>query len=218
MASFDSAPRIIGRELVAHAPFTIFGALAGIAVMVIVVAADVPQSSSEWLFEGFHSAHVFLSALATAGMYRLYGKGKPWATIVIGYVGSIGIATVSDCLIPYLGESLLGLKDADPHVGFLEAPLLVNSLALAGVAVAFLWPKSKFPHAGHVLLSTGASLFHVTMAVGEQISAITWIVVFVFIFLSVWLPCCVSDIVFPLLFCKEGVEAHKTHRCSCRSK
>ncbi len=218
MNSSASTFRTIGKELVSHAPFTIVGALAGIVVMVIVVAAGVPQSSSERLFEAFHSTHVFLSALATAGIYRLYGKGKPWATIVIGYVGSIGIATVSDCLIPYLGESLLRLKDADLHVGFLETPLLVNSLALAGIAVAFLWPNSRFPHAGHVLLSTGASLFHITMALGEEISIVTWIVVFVFIFLSVWLPCCVSDIVFPLLFSRGAARAdmtchgrHETH-------
>lgn len=215
MTSSGSAPRIIGRELAAHAPFTIVGALGGITLMMIVVVAGMPPSWSETLFEAFHSAHVFLSALATAGMYRLYGRGKLGPMIAIGYFGSIGVATLSDCLIPYLGESLLGLPNRGIHLGFVESPWLVNLLACAGIAVGWLWPKTKFPHAGHVLLSTGASLFHVTMALGGQLSAVTWIVVFVFLFLSVWLPCCVSDIVFPLLFCREGIEAHKTHRCSC---
>jgi hypothetical protein len=84
--------------------------------------------------------------------------------------------------------------------------------------VGLLWPRTKFPHAGHVFVSTWASLFHVMMALGDRISPATWIVVFVFLFLSVWLPCCVSDIVFPLLFCREGIDAHKAHRCSCRTE
>ncbi len=212
MASPDSTARIIGKELVAHAPFTIFGALAGIATIVILVSVGMPRPRSEKLFDLFHAAHVFVSALATAGMYRLYGRDKPWATIVIGYVGSIGVATVSDCLIPYLGERLLRLPNAHVHPGFIEEWWLVNPLALAGIGVAFLWPKPKFPHFGHVLLSTGASLFHVTMALGEQLGLWTWSMVFVFLFLflSVWLPCCVSDIVFPLLF--SGGEAGATGR------
>jgi hypothetical protein len=212
MAASGSAPGIIGKELVAHAPFTIIGALAGIAIMALIVAANVDRLVSERLFETFHAAHVFLSAMATAGMYRLYGKGTPWATIVIGYVGSIGVATVSDCLIPFLGESLLELPHRHVHAGFIDEWWLVNPLAFAGIGVAFLWPRTKFSHAGHVLLSTGASLFHVTTALGGQVGVGTWIVIFIFIFLSVWLPCCVSDIVFPLLFAKEGVEADKIHR------
>lgn len=218
MASSRSTPRVIGKELAAHAPFTVVGALTGIAIMVVIVALGVPRFWSETLFWTFHPLHVLLSALATTGMYRRHGGGKLWATIAVGYLGSVGIATLSDSLIPYLGESLLGLPGAESHLGFIEKWWLVNPLAFAGIAVACLWPKTKCPHAGHVLLSTWASLFHVTMALGEHVSAVTWVVVFVFLFLSVWLPCCVSDIVFPLLFCKEGIEAHKTHRCSCEGE
>lgn len=29
-----------------------------------------------------------------------------------------------------------------------------------------------------------------------------------FLFLAVWVPCCTSDIVFPLLFAKAGQEEH----------
>jgi hypothetical protein len=31
---------------------------------------------------------------------------------------------------------------------------------------------------------------------------VSCLTVFVFLFLAVWIPCCVSDIVFPLLFVK----------------
>jgi Trk-type K+ transport system membrane component len=229
MVSSRSTSRMIVGELASHAPFTVVGALSGIAIMVIVVLVEQPQPTvvarpwSTMLFWVFHPLHVFLSALATTGMYRLHGKGKLWAAVAIGYLGSIGIATLSDSLIPYLGESLLGLHHGglhggfveEAHLGFIEKWWLVNPLAIAGITVGCLWPRTKYPHAGHVLLSTWASLFHMTMSLGESLSAVTYVVVFVFLFLSVWLPCCVSDIVFPLLFCKEGVEAHQAHRCSC---
>ena len=72
-----------------------------------------------------------------------------------------------------------------------------------GGAIAYFWPKTKFPHAGHVLLSTWTSLFHIIMAKGETLSVLSYITIFLFLFLAVWIPCCVSDIVFPLLFVKE---------------
>ncbi len=201
---FRSALSIIGSELRAHAPFTITGALAGIFIMVALLVANVPRSFSAKLFWTFHPLHVLLSALVTAGMYRLHSRGNLWTTIAIGYFGSIGIATVSDCVIPYLGESLLGLPNRALHFGFIEKWWLVNPLAAAGIAIAYLWPKTAFPHAGHVLLSTWASLFHMTMALGENLGPLTLVVAFVFLFVAVWIPCCTSDIVFPLLFAREG--------------
>jgi len=193
----------IAHELKDHAPFTLVGALAGIVGMVIIVYGGVPPSWSQGLFEGAHSLHVFLSALATAGMFRLHSRGRFWATIAIGYVGCIGIATLSDCVIPFLGESLLDLPNRHVHLGFIEVWYLVNPLAAAGIAVAFYWPRTKVSHAGHVLLSTAASLLHITMALGKDLSVATWMVVPVFLFLAVWIPCCSSDIVFPLLFSGE---------------
>ncbi len=203
MVSSNVTLRIIGRELKAHAPFTVVGTLTGLLIMLIIVFAGVPRSWATKLFWGFHPLHVFLSALVTAGMYRLHSTGRLWVTILIGYVGSIGIATLSDCVIPYLGESLLGLPNRGIHLGFIEKWWLVNPLAGVGIAVAYFRPKTKFPHAGHVLLSTWASLFHMTMALGENIDILTLTVVPIFLFLAVWIPCCTSDIVFPLLFSKE---------------
>jgi hypothetical protein len=190
-------------ELKAHAPFTVFGALTGIAIMAVIVYAKVPRVASQALFWGLHPLHVLLSALVTAGMYRLHGNRKLWSTVVIGYVGAIGIATLSDSIIPFLGEWLLGLPRRGMHLGFIEKWWLVNPLALAGIVIAWFWPKTKFPHAGHVLISTWASLFHMTMALGSSLDVPTMLLTPVFLFLAVWVPCCTSDIVFPLLFSKE---------------
>jgi hypothetical protein len=172
---------------------------------------NLPREVSHRAFYIFHPLHVVLSAIVTASIYELHacedlrgkcllGRCNLWKLLLIGYVGSVGIATLSDSLIPYIGESLLQMPNRGVHIGFIEKWWLVNPLALAGIAFAVFRPGSRFPHAGHVLLSTWASLFHVLTAVGGALSGWSYLVIFVFLFISVWLPCCVSDIVFPLLF------------------
>jgi len=197
--------KTIYEELRIHSPFTVVGALTGIFIMLVIVLAQVPRGLSEGFFWFFHPLHVLLSALATAGMYRLHSKGRIWPTLLIGYFGSIGIATLSDCVIPYLGEWLLGLPNRGAHIGFIEKWWLVNPLAFAGIALAWFWPRTKFPHAGHVLLSTWASLFHMMMAMGDTLGMLAILLISVFLFFAVWVPCCTSDIVFPLLFSKGRV-------------
>lgn len=198
-------------ELRHHVPFTALGAVSGIIIMVIIVLANVPFQVSQAAFHTLHPLHVVLSALATTAMYRKYGGSKIWAAILIGYVGSIGIATLSDAIIPYLGGTLLGVEMGF-HVPFIETgkmPFigietwkLVNSAALAGIIIGYLRPTTKFPHLGHVFLSTWASLFYFTaFGIAPWIPLVPFI--FLFLFLAVWLPCCISDIVFPLLFVRK---------------
>jgi hypothetical protein len=193
----------IAKELRSHAPFTLFGALTGIVVMLIFY--KLPFEISSNIFYVLHPVHVLLSAEVTASMYELHirGKIKLWAVILIGYLGSIGIATLSDSIIPYIGETMLSLPNTGMHLGFIEKWWLVNPLALLGIAIAIYRPRTKFPHAAHVLLSTWASLFHIIMALGGIINWFLSLSIFLFLFLAVWIPCCVSDIVFPLLFVKE---------------
>jgi len=124
--------------------------------------------------------------------------------LIIGYVGSVGIATISDSIIPYIGESLLEMPNRDFHLGFIEKWWLINPLAVIGIVIAYFKPTTKFPHSMHVLVSTWASLFHIIMASGLSLNWLTYIVIFFFLFIAVWIPCCVSDIVFPLLFVQNS--------------
>jgi hypothetical protein len=98
---------------------------------------------------------------------------------------------------------LLDLPHRGIHLGFIEKWWLVNPLAVAGIALGYFWPRTKYPHAGHVLLSTWASLFHMTMAMGGDFGVLQYAATALFLFLAVWIPCCTSDIVFPLLFAKK---------------
>jgi hypothetical protein len=191
---------MISRELKSHAPFTALGTVSGIVLLILLLWARVPRDVSVTLFWTLHPLHVLLSALVTTAMFRLHGGRGIWRILGVGYLGSVGIATLSDCLIPYAGEWLLALPQRGLHLGFIEKWWLVNPLALGGIAIGYAWPHTKFPHAGHVLLSTWASLFHVTMALGTELRLIEGVLIALFLFLSVWLPCCTSDIVFPLIF------------------
>ncbi|TET94297.1 hypothetical protein E3J33_00340 [Candidatus Aerophobetes bacterium] len=194
--------RRIANELKSHAPFTSFGAITGIIILTIMVLGNVPSGISHTLFYILHPVHVVLSAIVTTAMYKRHSKGKVWAVILIGYVGSIGIATLSDVVIPYLGGVLLTLK-MEFHLGFIEKWWLVNPMALIGIAIGYWKPTTKFPHAGHVLLSTWASLFYFTaFGMANWIPLLPFI--FLILFLAVWIPCCMSDIVFPLLFTRDG--------------
>jgi hypothetical protein len=203
--------RRILHELKAHAPFTAIGAVTGIIVMAIVLITDLPSSTSEVVFYTLHPLHVVFSALVTTAMYRRYSQGRLWAAILIGYFGSVGIATLSDAIIPFVEGSALSI-DIGFHLPFIETEafpylgipkwVVINGAAAIGIAIGYWKQFTKIPHSGHVLLSTWASLFYFT-----SFGTASWVpllpLIFVFLFLAVWLPCCLSDIVFPLLFIRK---------------
>jgi len=202
--------RRILHELKAHAPFTAIGAVTGIIIMGIILITDVPASISEAIFYTLHPLHVVLSALVTTAIYMRYSKGRLWAAVLIGYLGSVGIATLSDAVIPFVEGSALNI-DIGFHLPFIETEafpylgvpkwIVINSAAVIGIAIGYWKQATKIPHSGHVLLSTWASLLYFT-----AFGTVSWPLlplIFVFLFLAVWLPCCLSDIVFPLLFVRK---------------
>jgi len=217
-------------ELKGHAPFTLFGALLGIVFMLLF--RNVSDLARHTLFSVFHPAHVVLSAMVTTSMFKIHSVKKHLILIVIvGYVGSVGIATLSDIIIPHIGMHLLGLdipahahlhhedidstheaesadehKEYKIHLGFIEEWYLVNPAALLGILIAFGLPRTKFPHAGHILISTWASSSYLLMNIESEITIAAALVIFVTLFIAVWVPCCISDIVFPLLFVKSDLE------------
>jgi hypothetical protein len=195
--------RLIAHELKEHAPFTALGAVTGIIIMVVVVLGNIPSHISQTAFLVAHPGHVLLSALVTTAMYARYKKSKVWAVILIGWTGSIGVATISDAIIPYLSGTLLNAH-MEFHVPFIEE-WWINFVALAGIAIGHWKQTTKIPHFGHVLLSTWASLFYFTaFGVADWIHLLPY--VFLFLFLSVWIPCCASDIIYPLLFVRKKRE------------
>jgi hypothetical protein len=176
-------------------------------------------------------------------MFRLHSTKKKFLTVLlVGYVGSIGIATLSDVIIPHFGAELLGLNipshaevhshsgenDAEEHehiptaaeqkkvsqhlhLGFIEDWYIVNPAAVLGVLIAYFFPKTKFPHAGHVLIGTWASSAYLLMNMQSSLGVVSIAGIFLTLFISTWLPCCISDIIFPLLLVKDPEDIESSH-------
>ncbi len=202
--------KTVFKELGEHAPFTFAGALSGIILFFLL--KNIPYNLSFKLFYVFHPLHVLLSVYVTTSMYKLHKKNPNlFVLFLIGFVGPLAIATVSDSIIPFIAETLLKLPHRELHLGFIEKWYVVNPIAFLGFVLAYFKSNTKFPHSAHILISTWASLFHVLMAAGASVNAVVYFSVLVMLFLSDWIPCCFSDIVFPLLFVgHEGKCA-----CSC---
>lgn len=210
---------IIYAELRDHSPFTLFGAFTGILCMLLF--RNLEHDTSRAVFYVFHPGHVLLSAIVIASMFQLHaGRQRLITVILIGFLGSIIIGTLSDSIIPYVGEVVLGMPihahehgnfAEEAHIGFIEGWYIVIPAAITGIVIALVRPRTKFPHAGHVLLSTWASSFHMLMAMGGRVTVLEMVGSFGFLFLAVLLPCCFSDIVFPLLFIKSGDDACYCH-------
>jgi len=216
----------VGVELKAHSPFTLFGALTGIAMMLLF--RNISHQASYRLFYVFHPAHVVLSAMVTASLFRLHEKTKGFLIVlIVGYVGSIGTATLSDSILPFFGEEILGVvvptesavhshehkagpdeqhAERELHLGFIEEWYIVNPAALLGVLIAYFLPRSKLPHAFHILISTWASAAHIMMNTHQPMTVVVIVVILTVLFIAVWFPCCFSDIVFPMLLVKSEGE------------
>jgi hypothetical protein len=190
---------------------------------------NLDHDTSEKIFYVFHPGHIFLSAIVIASIFQFHAKRKNVvAILLVGVIGSMGIGTLSDSLIPYAGEVVLKMRieghshgdehdheqegfAEKAHIGFIEGWYVVIPAAIAGVLIALFKPRTKIPHAGHVLLSTWASSFHMLMAMGGNSSVLKLVGSFGFLFLAVLLPCCFSDIVFPLLFVKSSDDLSHFH-------
>jgi hypothetical protein len=201
-----------------------FGALTGIMLMLLF--RNISHQASYRLFYIFHPAHVVLSAMVTASLFRLHEKTKGFLIVlIVGYVGSIGTATLSDSILPFFVEDILGVAvpteaavhshgheagseqkhERELHIGFIEEWYIVNPAALLGILIAYFLPKSKMPHAFHILISTWASAAHIMMNTNQPMTAVLVTGIFIVLFIAVWLPCCFSDIVFPMLLVKSAV-------------
>ena len=92
------------------------------------------------------------------------------------------------------------------HVCLIQHPLVVLPFVFAGIFVGFVLPSVQrstfFSHAVHVLLSSIATMLYlISFGIADWLKFAA--LVFLLLFAAVMVPCCTSDIVFPLLFTRQ---------------
>lgn len=195
-------------ELQHHIPYTIFSVMAGMIILGIITVLTKQSEFSfhtQKLFHIFHPLHLFFSAIATTSMFWRHDK-KLIKAVVIGFIGSVGICGISDIFLPFISGGLLGVK-MHLHICIITHVKLILPFVIFGIFGGFVIPSvlepTIFSHSLHVFISSMASILYLV-----SYGLVDWIqvggMVFIYIVLSVIIPCCMSDIIFPLLFTKRN--------------
>ncbi len=195
-------------ELLNHLPYSIFGVCLGIVLTgiltFIAVLADIKGMfavACRDLFHVFHATHLLLSSVATTAMFWKHDDRNPIKAVTIGGLGSVSICGLSDIVFPYLGGIFLH-NPMEMHICIIEEPGLVLPFVsvgvIAGLTVTRTFEKStEYSHSAHVFISSVASILYL-LSYGmtgwvHQLGG-----VFIVTILAVMIPCCLSDIAFPL--------------------
>ncbi len=220
--------KTIVREFAHHFPFSLFSASLGMIVVGLITVVVIGSSGGETtlhseaaqrilpdifgkLYHVFHPIHVLFSAVATTAMFWRFDR-KLLKAVLTGLLGSLGVCGASDILIPFAGGLLSG-KEMHLHLCIVEHASLVVPFAAIGVLVGIIAAgilterkSTVFSHSSHVLVSTMASLLYlVSFGFTDWMESI--LKVLAIVVLAVLIPCCTSDIVFPLLIASpEGRE------------
>ncbi len=195
-------------ELAYHLPYSIFGVTMAIFLVgilsfftVLLKAQDVFAHASEDLFHVAHASHVLLSTVVTTAVFWKHEK-RVLKAAAVGLLGSLVICTLSDIFFPFFGGKILGVS-MDMHICILEEPGIVLPFGFVGLAAGFfiigaVEKSIQYSHSGHVLVSSMASLLYL-LSFGVQ----DWVhllgAIFLVTIVSVMIPCCMSDIVLPLM-------------------
>ncbi len=205
-------------ELKHHLPFSILSVCFGLMLMgilnFITFSTDCNQSiiRSVLLFHVFHPVHLLFSAIATTAMFWQHER-RILKAVIIGFAGSVLICGASDIIIPYISGFLLGTR-MHLHICIIEHPSIVLPFVILGIIAGFFAPGTLekqegviFSHSLHVFVSSMASILYL---IGYGLTDWTGHIggVLIYTVFAVILPCCTSDIVFPLLFVDRKQKSH----------
>lgn len=220
MKDYNSAPYEHGHslfgELVCHLPYAIFSVSVSIMALSFVtyISFDNPIEmvcrKSDLLFHSFHFTHIVFSATGTLITFFRFSKNLTYA-LVLGILSPMIFCTLSDSIMPYLGGKLLGVP-MHFHLCFVSELSTVLPFLIAGIINGFAMSRHRddkqisyavSSHMIHILVSSLASIFFLVAH-----GCTDWYrfigVVFLFLIVSVVIPCTLSDVVVPVLFARMG--------------
>lgn len=159
------------------------------------------------LFHIFHPVHILFSATATTAMFWRHER-RLLKAVIVGLIGSLGICGISDVFLPFLGGTILGIG-IEFHWCLIAHPMTIVPFTIFGVLLGLVLVdvahgrvSTIFSHSSHVFISTMATMLYLT-AFGHIEWTLHIAEMFLIIFLGVTIPCCTSDIIFPLLLSKS---------------
>ena len=182
-------------ELKRHIPFTALATAIAIVLAIFIIYILKKPITSEF-FKHTHPLHILVSGMVTAGIFYKYKKSF-FKALLIGITGSIIIGSASDVIFPYLGGLLFNLNITF-HLPFIENTILILFVATIGSIAGVSLRVTKCPHLIHTFLSVFASLFYL-LTYSQAFQLLYFIGAFFVVFIAVIIPCCMSDIIFPLL-------------------
>lgn len=211
-------------ELVCHLPFAVFSVALAMICLSLLSYLDMAHgvSLAYRLFHNFHYIHLVFAATGTVLVYFKYSKNII-AGILIGLLVPAFFCTISDAFLPFLGGKFVGL-DMKFHWCFLSHLDVVLPFLLAGVING--WAMSTHKASSKLFYSITFHFVHIFVS---SMAAILYLIsfgfyewwdrmgfVFIFLVLSVLIPCTMSDIVVPMLFAKkthkhQKGDSHETH-------
>ncbi len=187
-------------ELKNHSPFTLTATILAVG-MVFCVNYLIKINITEDVFHFFHFSHIVVSSMVSGALYYKYKKNIINA-LAVGLIGSIIIGSLSDVFFPYLGGSFLNIE-IDFHLPIFEKTYLILFFAFLGSLIGVTFKITKYPHFIHVFLSVFASLFYM-ISYTNYFNLFFSVISVLIVFLSVVIPCCISDIALPLFFVEKG--------------
>jgi len=188
-------------ELKEHVPFTAGATAIAVLITAFLLIKQNLIAYASSLFYVFHPAHIFFSSIVSAAIFYKYKKSI-FLAITSSIIISILIGSISDVILPYFGSLLFHLPTSF-HLPTIESPLLIFSVAIIGSITGIIAKRTKLPHFAHVLISVFASLLYI-FAYSTNFSLMTLFLIFIITTISVVIPCCLSDIVLPILFEKTS--------------
>ena len=206
----------IVKELIHHLPYSAVGVAAALGLLLagqkMGWKADYFEAVAglHWM----HGIHVFLGAVVASAIFWKYDR-RVTPLLWIGILFPTLTCTLSDMLVPYPGSKVFGGVSVF-HVAFFHEPLTVWVPAVLGAvigatSVQFVVRLTEIMHLGHVLISALASLLYLVAFSFSFWEAHAWISFGITVF-AVWMPCCLSDIVLPLVFTKgRGIHCCEHH-------
>lgn len=199
-------------EIFCHLPIAIFSVAFGMLILSFISYFDLTgqnHKGAHLLFHNFHFLHLLYAATGAVLTFRRHSK-KILLCLIVGFLVPSIFCTLSDAVLPYFSGKLLGVE-MHFHWCFIKHFQIVLPFVLIGMLNG--WVMSGHPINRQLFYSQGFHFLHIFVS---SMAALLYLVsfgffswwkdmgtIFIFLILSVLIPCTLSDIIIPMLFAKQ---------------